>query len=270
MKTGQVRAPVAAGSFYPDDPAVLQEMVDELLAEAAPVHRASAPGAVIVPHAGYRFSGPIAASAYALVGPVTRVVLLGPAHFVPLARVAVPAAAAWATPLGDVPIDDELRDLAAAHGADVDDGPHEPEHSLEVQLPFLQCAMPGPFTVLPVVVGAAAPGDVADLIDALGEGFDRLIVVSTDLSHYFDVETARKLDRHTADAVVERDARAIRIGDACGVFALRGIVEHARRHDLPIRLLDLRNSADTAGDPWRVVGYGAFAVGQEKRETRTS
>ena len=262
MKTGHIRRPVAAGSFYPDDPAALEKMVDELLAEAAPSgHRASAPGAVIVPHAGYRFSGPIAASAYALVGPVTRVVIFGPAHFVPLGRVAVPAAAAWATPLGDVPIDDELRDLAAARGAAVDDEPHEPEHSLEVQLPFLQRAIRGPFSVLPVVVGAAAPGDVADLIDALSDGFDRLVVVSTDLSHYYDAETARKLDRHTADAVVERDARAIRIGDACGVFALRGIVEHARRHDLPIRLLDLRNSSDTAGDPWRVVGYGAFAVG---------
>jgi MEMO1 family protein len=214
-----------------------------------------------VPHAGYVFSGPVAATAYALVVPVSRVVLFGPAHFVPLSGMAVPAAAAWATPLGEVAIDDELRDRAAARGVRVDDGPHESEHSIEVQLPFLQCAVGRRFSVLPVAVGATSPGDVADLIDALGEGPDRLVVVSTDLSHYFDAETARTLDRRTADAVVERDARSIRIRDACGVFALRGIVEHARRHDLPVRLLDLRNSADTAGDPWRVVGYGAFSVG---------
>ncbi|MGZ6980476.1 MAG: AmmeMemoRadiSam system protein B [Acidimicrobiia bacterium] len=262
MKTRQVRRPVAAGSFYPDDPTALQELVDELLRGSAPTgKRAPAPGALIVPHAGYRFSGSIAATAYALVAPVTRVVLFGPGHFVPLTGMAVPASAGWATPLGEVPIDDELRERAAAAGARIDDAPHELEHSLEVQLPFLQRVAGERFTVLPVAVGATGTDAVADLIDALDDEPDRLIVVSTDLSHYLDAETARTLDRRTADAVVERDPRAIRIEDACGVFALRGIVEHARRHDLAIRLLDLRNSADTAGDPWRVVGYGAFAVG---------
>lgn len=261
MKTGQVRRPVAAGSFYPDDAAVLEETVDELLGGAAPPgRRPPAPGAVIVPHAGYRFSGPVAATAYALVARVKRVVLFGPSHFVRLSGMAIPAAAAWATPLGEVPIDDELREQAAAAGAKVDDAPHVLEHSLEVQLPFLQRVAGERLAVLPVAVGASRPDQVAHLIEALGDGPDRLVVVSTDLSHYLDAETARTLDRRTADAVVERDARAIRIEDACGVFALRGIVEHARRHDLPIRLLDLRNSADIVGDPWRVVGYGAFAV----------
>ena len=262
MRTGQVRAPVAAGSFYPDGAAALEETVDALLTGAAPSERRGpAPGAVIVPHAGYRFSGAVAATAYALVAPVKRVVLLGPAHFVPLTGMAIPAAAAWSTPLGDVPIDDELRERAAAAGAKVDDIPHILEHSLEVQLPFLQRVAGERFAVLPVAVGSSRPDEVAQLIEALGDGPAQLIVVSTDLSHYLDAETARRLDRRTADAVEARDARAIRIEDACGVFALRGIVEHARRRDLPIRLLDLRNSADTAGDPCRVVGYGAFAVG---------
>lgn len=261
MKTGQARKPVAAGTFYPEDPVVLAAAVDELLGEASPSgHRAPVPGAVIVPHAGYRFSGPVAATAFALVVPTKRVVLFGPSHFAALRGMAVPAAAAWATPLGDVPIDDELRDLASAHGVVVDDVPHEFEHSIEVQLPFLQRALRGPFAALPVAVGTTSPDEVADLLDALGEGPGRLVVVSTDLSHYMDAETARTLDRHTADAVVERDARAIGLRDACGVFALRGIVEHARRHDRTIRLLDLRNSADTVGDPWRVVGYGAFVI----------
>ncbi len=262
MRTGQVRVPVAAGSFYPDGAAALEETVDALLTGAAPSERRGpAPGAVIVPHAGYRFSGAVAATAYALVARVKRVVLLGPAHFVPLIGMAIPSCAGWASPLGEVPIDDELRERATAAGAKVDDAPHELEHSLEVQLPFLQRVAGERLTVLPVAVGATGPDAVADLIDALDDEPDRLIVVSTDLSHYLDAETARTLDRRTADAVVERDPRAIRIEDACGVFALRGIVEHARRHDLAIRLLDLRNSADTAGDPWRVVGYGAFAVG---------
>jgi MEMO1 family protein len=263
MKTGQVRTPVGAGTFYPEDPVELGETVDMLIGSAAPPeHRASAPSAVIVPHAGYRFSGPVAASAYALVVPVKHVILLGPAHFVQLTGMAIPTAAAWATPLGEAPIDDELRELATVHGVVVDDRPHVPEHALEVQLPFLQRVVRGPFAVLPVAVGATGPGEIADLIQALGDRPDRLIVVSTDLSHYLDAETARTLDRHTAEAVVARDARAIRIRDACGVFALRGIVEHARRYKVPIRLLDLRNSADTAGHPWRVVGYGAFAVGE--------
>ncbi len=261
MKTGRVRMPVAAGTFYPGHRAELAGVVGRLLAGAArPGVEEPVPAAVIVPHAGYRYSGPVAASAYALLRPVPRVILLGPAHFVPLFGCAVPAAAAWASPLGEVPIDPELRDEAAASGAVVDDEPHEPEHSLEVQLPFLQMCMHEGFTVLPVAVGESEPGEVASLIETLGSPADRLVVVSTDLSHYLDAATARRLDRRTADAVLTRDVGAIGPGDACGVFALRGAIEYARRNDLEIRLLDLRNSADTAGDPSRVVGYGAFAL----------
>jgi hypothetical protein len=260
MKTYQVRSPVAAGTFYPNDSAELAGTVDRLLAEARRATAQPRPWALIVPHAGYRYSGPIAATGYALLGPAPRVVVLGPAHFVPLHGLAVPAADAWATPLGEVPIDEELRDLAVGLGARVDDDPHESEHALEVQLPFLQRKLGMGLRVLPVAVGATEPRAVADLIEALGDGPDRLIVVSTDLSHYYDAETARKLDRRTADAVIARDPRAIRIEDACGVFALRGIVEHARRRDLAVQLLDLRNSSDTAGHTWRVVGYGAFAL----------
>jgi MEMO1 family protein len=261
MKTDRVRMPVAAGTFYPGDRGELAAVIGRLLADGAgPTIEGPVPAGVIVPHAGYRYSGPVAATAYALLRPVPRVLLLGPAHFAPLSGCAVPAAAAWATPLGEVPIDPELRDEAVASGAVVDDEPHQPEHSLEVQLPFLQTVMHDGFTVLPVAAGECAPGAVASLIETLGKLADRLVVVSTDLSHYHDAATARRLDRRTADAVLTRDVGAIGPGDACGVFALRGAVEYARRNDLEIRLLDLRNSADTAGDPSRVVGYGAFAL----------
>ena len=264
MRTGGIRAPVAAGSFYPDDAATLQALVDRLLAgidrPAKPAPTASAPVALIVPHAGFRFSGPVAATAFAQVRGARSAIVLGPAHSVPLGGCAVPAADAWATPLGEVPIDPDLRDAAAAAGARVDDVPHMGEHSLEVQLPFLQRVMPEGFTVLPVAVGVGEAGEVANLIEVLSDPPDRLVVVSTDLSHYHDAETARQLDGRTSDAIVARDPAAIGPFDACGVFALRGIVEHARRRDLPIQLLDLRNSADTVGDPWNVVGYGAFRV----------
>ena len=259
--TERTRSPVVAGAFYPADPDELAALVDGLLGEVGPAEPAARPGAVIVPHAGYEYSGPVAASAYALLGgaSIARVVLLGPAHFVPLGGAAVSGMTAWVTPLGQVPIDDDLRARAVDAGARVNDRAHQPEHSLEVQLPFLQRALADPFTMVPIVVGVSEAAPIADLIDALG-GPDTLVVISTDLSHYHDAETARRLDRRTADAVLECDPGMIGPEDACGVFALRGIVELARRRGSQIRLLDLRNSADTAGDSRRVVGYGAFAI----------
>lgn len=253
-----VRAPAVAGTFYPADPVELASMVDAMLEEARGGE--GAPVALVAPHAGYAYSGPVAASAYALLrgSDVRRVVVLGPAHYVPLRGCAVPASEAWATPLGDVPVDADAREVVRRAGATVDDGPHDPEHSIEVQLPFLQCVLTGGFSVLPVAVGACPPPVVARVIGAVPA--DALVVVSTDLSHYHDDATAKRLDRRTADAVLALDPDAIGPEDACGVFALRGLVEHARRRGLAIELLDLRTSADTAGDPRRVVGYGAFAL----------
>jgi MEMO1 family protein len=256
----RVRPPAAAGTFYPGRADELAGAVDGLLEEAEPVEIAL-PRAIIVPHAGYPYSGPVAATGFALLrgSGIGRVAILGPAHFVWLRGSAVPAAYAWRTPLGDVPLDAELRETAAGLGALVDDAPHAPEHSLEVQLPFLQRALSHAFSILPVAVGRSAPGEVAELIAALLP--TAFVVVSTDLSHYQDDATAKLLDRRTADAVLARDPDAIGAEDACGVFALRGIVELAGRDELDVRLLDLRTSADTAGDPSRVVGYGAFAIG---------
>lgn len=250
-----VREPAVAGTFYPGSAAELSAAVDAMLASAG-AGEAGELVALVVPHAGYVYSGPIAASAYRLLrgSTVRRVAILGPAHFVPLRGCATPAADAWATPLGQVPIDSELRELA---GVPVEDGPHEPEHSIEVQLPFLQRLLPSGFSVLPLAVGACRPTEVADVLGAFPP--DALVVVSTDLSHYHDDVTAKRLDRRTADAVLSSDPGAIGPDDACGAFPLRGLLEHARRRGLSVELLDLRNSADTAGDPRRVVGYGAFA-----------
>ena len=257
--TGERRA-AAAGTFYPSGPDELASQVDALLDGAHPPGDVGRPLALVVPHAGYVFSGPVAATAYALLRgrQIPRVALLGPAHFVPLHGSAVPGADTWRTPLGPFRIDPDLREIAVEAGAVVDDRPHELEHSLEVQLPFLARALVRAPAILPIAVGVAEPAAVADQIAALLPR--ALVIVSTDLSHYHDQATAEGLDRRTSEAVLARDADAIGREDACGSFALRGLVELARREELVVRLLDLRTSADTAGDPWRVVGYGAFFV----------
>ena len=255
-----IRRAVAAGSFYPADPATLARTVDGLLARA-PTGKAPTPRALVVPHAGYRYSGPVASTAYALVrGDVRSIALVGPAHFVPLHGSAVSAADVWETPLGGVAIDPDLREVTTGAGALVDDRPHRSEHALEVQLPFLQRILDPGFAVVPVAVGIGTPAQTADLLERLWEATE-LIVVSTDLSHYLGRAAAERLDRRTADAVVSRDPNAIDDGAACGIHALRGMAELARRRELQVRRLDLRTSADTGGGlDERVVGYGAFAL----------
>lgn len=250
------RAPVAAGLFYPADPEELSATVHRFLAGARASDGNGTVLGLVAPHAGYVYSGPIAASAFVLAPSSARVVLLGPSHFVPLEGMAVSGAEVWRTPLGDVPVADDLRRAALSAGAVVDDEPHRRDHALEVELPFLQRACPKGLEVLPVAVGRTTPAEVGGLIEALAA----FVVVSTDLSHYFDQATAQRLDRETADAAVARRPEAIGVDRACGVFALRGLVEHARRRDLAIEALDLRTSADTAGDPSSVVGYGAFVL----------
>jgi AmmeMemoRadiSam system protein B len=257
-----------AGLFYPDDPAALAALVDDDLRvarESGAAHDDAAPKALVVPHAGYVYSGPVAASGYARLRPsgVERVVLLGPAHRVPVQGMAVPGVDGFATPLGVVPVDDDARRRAlGCRGVITDDAAHADEHSLEVHLPFLQRVLgTDGWAVLPVVVGRADAGAVADLLDELWGGPETLVVLSTDLSHYHDAVTAARLDAGTAEAIVAGDERRLDPTDACGAYPLRGLLLAARRHGLAVRLLDLRTSADTAGGSDRVVGYGAFAVG---------
>ena len=265
----RVRQPAVAGAFYPADPAGLERLLDESFAQATPVAGSAAapaatPKAIVVPHAGYIYSGPVAATGYSLLTParetITRVVLLGPSHRVPLAGIAVPSVDALATPLGLVPVDTAARDtVLQLPQVVVDDTPHAVEHSLEVHLPFLQRTLLD-FSVLPLVVGRATAEEVAEVIEAVWGGPETLIVVSTDLSHYHDHVTAARLDRRTADAIEAGQPAAIDDFDACGAYPLRGLLVSAQRHGMHVTTHDLRTSGDTAGDRQRVVGYGAFSL----------
>ncbi|MCD9625020.1 AmmeMemoRadiSam system protein B [Rhabdothermincola salaria] len=274
--TTTTRPAAVAGLFYPDDPEALTAMVDADLAEgAARLPRlplsvetgGKGPKALVAPHAGYVYSGPVAGTAYAAVaerkGTVSRVVLLGPAHRVALRGMAVPSVDAFATPLGSVPVDDAARRAALdCRGVHLDDRPHAQEHALEVHLPFLQRVLgPDGWQVLPIVVGHATAEQVAAVVERLWGGPETLLVVSSDLSHYHDQATADRLDARTASAILAGAVDRIRPNDACGAHPLRGLLWAARRHGSKVTLLDLRSSADTAGEPDRVVGYGAFAVG---------
>lgn len=263
-----VRPPAVAGLFYPSDPISLATVIDHCLGavpEPAPEH--GAPVALVVPHAGYVYSGPVAATGYKRLASrqraVRRVVVAGPSHRVPLRGLAVPRSTAFLTPFGPVPVDEQLREVACRHrDVTVDDRPHAAEHALEVQLPFLQRILGTEgWSVLPLVVGDADPPVVADVLqDLLGD--ETLIVASTDLSHYERYADACEHDARTAAAVVAKDLDAIGPYDACGAYPLKGLLELARRRDLDVELLDLRNSGDTEGDRDRVVGYGAFAIGR--------
>ena len=258
------RPTAVAGTFYPGDPETLRSQVRAYLEAArrktTPTERW--PKALIAPHAGYVYSGPVAATAYARLatarGSVSRVVLLGPAHFVPVRGIAATSFDAWRSPLGDVRIDADARERAlAVPGVLVDDAAHEPEHSLEVHLPFLQEVL-GDFALAPFAVGETSPETVADLLEELWGGEETVVIVSSDLSHYHDHRTATELDRATAAAIEALEPTALHLDSACGVFPVRGLLVAARQKELRLETIDLRTSGDTAGGRDRVVGYGAF------------
>ncbi len=258
-----LRPAAVAGSFYPAAAGVLRDEVRAYLQEAATRRAAPAPKALIAPHAGYVYSGPIAASAYALLAPVRdrieRVVLLGPAHRVPVRGLALSGADAFETPLGTISTDAEAeRALGALPQVVVSPRVHACEHALEVHLPFLQ-HMLGRFSLVPLVVGDATPQEVAEVLQALWGGPDTLIVVSSDLSHYLPYGEARRVDARTAQSIVALDPTLDHL-QACGATPVNGLLTVARSRGLRIEQLDLRNSGDTAGDRARVVGYGAWAL----------
>jgi len=258
----RARLPAVAGLFYPDDPYELRAVVRGFLDAAAPLP-AQRPKVLIVPHAGYVYSGPVAAAAYrGLVGladSFERVVLAGPSHRVPVPGIAVPEVAAFDTPLGRVPVDVEtvsrLLSLPHVYATNL---PHRMEHSLEVQLPFLQMTLEH-FSLVPLAVGDATASTVAAALEACWGGPETLIVISTDLSHYRDYDSARRFDSATARQIRQREGD-FRDEQACGCRLLNGLMRIARARDLRVEELDLRNSGDTSGDRSRVVGYGAFAL----------
>jgi len=259
-----VRRAAVAGMFYPEAPSALATEVRSRLALASSSAASPdvPPKAVIVPHAGYIYSGEVAAKAYARLAPVRavvrRVVLFGPAHRVAVRGLALPTATSFATPLGRVAVDGEA--VAAALRLPqvlASDAAHAFEHSLEVQLPFLQTVL-DEFAIVPFVVGDAAPDEVAEVIDLLWGGPETLIVISSDLSHYHRYGEARAIDRATVDSILAL-SDSLDHDQACGATPINGMNRAARRRGLRPELLDLRNSGDTAGDRSRVVGYASIA-----------
>lgn len=262
MATASIRPAAVAGYFYPDDPRVLQAQIGEMLSTAVPLESVSPPKALIVPHAGYVYSGPVAASGYAAAAGlrhvVRRVVLLGPAHRMPVEAFALPAAQFFSTPLGQIPISrSDWLALQARPDVIVDDRPHALEHSLEVQLPFLQTILDA-FELVPLLVGDARTEQVADVLAQLWGGPETLIVISSDLSHYHPYAQACCTDRSAVEQILK-----LRPGldheQACGATPINGLLRVAPQHGLEPHLLDLRNSGDTAGDRSRVVGYTSIA-----------
>jgi len=260
-----VRPAAVAGAFYPADPAVLRRTVEDLLGDDPPIRLDGRPRLLIVPHAGYVYSGPVAATAYRLLrgmgDTLDRVVLVGPSHFAGFTGLASTGADALATPLGEVPVDRGSPESADAM-VRPDPVAHAREHSLEVQLPFLQVAL-GEFEALALLTGEVEPDAVADVLDEAITGDEVIGIVSSDLSHFLDYEQARRRDTRTAAAITELRPTDLSPEDACGRTAVQAALVLARRRGWTCRLLDLRNSGDTAGSKDRVVGYGAFAIGRE-------
>jgi len=256
------RQPAVAGTFYPANPTFLHEMLSQYLADVEMGHKV--PKAIIVPHAGYVYSGPIAATAYARLrqakDQVTRVVIIGPSHRVPFRGLAVSGAETFSTPLGHIPVDEEaVQLLTQLPFVQYMDQAHALEHSLEVQLPFLQETL-DEFKIVPIVAGDASPEQVAQVIETLWGGNETLIVISSDLSHYHDYATAKKLDQLTSRRIENLQYDLLTPESACGKVPVSGLLKVARDKSLSVKAIDLRNSGDTAGDKSRVVGYGAYAV----------
>lgn len=260
------RQPAVAGMFYPAEPRQLAHEVRGLLAEARPAD--VSPKALIVPHAGYIYSGAVAATAYATLVPVAarirRVVLLGPTHRVAVRGLALPGVEAFDTPLGRIPLDAEAAQ-AIAHlpQVTVSAAAHAQEHSLEVQLPFLQSVLPD-FRLLPLAVGMATSEEVAEVLEMLWGGEETLILISSDLSHFLPYAAAQRVDQATVQSILQL-RQPIDHEQACGATPIGGLVVAARKHHLAPHLLDLRNSGDTAGSQDRVVGYASIAFTEGER-----
>jgi len=259
----RVRQPAVAGTFYNGDIQTLTSHIDSMLGTAAASAAENiAPKAIIVPHAGYIYSGPVAACAYNQLNNirdhVKRVVLLGPVHRVPVRGLALPGSEVFATPLGEIPIDlDAAAAIQNLPQVVVSPEAHMPEHSLEVQLPFLQTVLDY-FKLLPLAVGDATPAEVAEVINTLWGGPETLIVISSDLSHFLPYDAAKVTDSETVHKILNMQSD-LNHEQACGGTPVNGLLLAARQHKLQPKLLDLRNSGDTAGDKDRVVGYTSIA-----------
>lgn len=261
-----IRPAAVAGLFYPDSASILANDLNSMLANAVQVEKMAAVKAIIVPHAGYIYSGPVAASAYALLrsirSTISRVILLGPAHRVAFRGLALPGVEAFATPLGNIPLDTKAAE-AIAHlpQVNVNSQAHAQEHSLEVQLPFLQSVL-GDFSLLPLAVGMATADEVTEVLELLWGGSETLIVISSDLSHYLPYDKAKSSDNASVQTILKL-GHGLTHEQACGATPINGLILAARKHHLAPHLVDLRNSGDTAGPRDGVVGYASLAFTEE-------
>ncbi|ARN75998.1 AmmeMemoRadiSam system protein B [Oceanicoccus sagamiensis] len=260
-----VRQPAVAGLFYPGSAQQLLKDVKQLLSDAsqAQQHSPIQAKAIIVPHAGYIYSGSTAAKAFSALGPkastIKRVVMVGPAHRVKLRGLAISDVQYFRTPLGDIPIDQEANSACLnLPEVQIMDSAHWQEHSLEVQLPFLQAVLED-FSLVPVIVGDSTSAEVQALLDLLWGGPETLIVISSDLSHFHDYSTAQYIDRSTCEAIEHFDLDHIDLKQACGSIGLKALLQAAKHRNMQVHTLGLCNSGDTSGDQERVVGYGSWA-----------
>jgi AmmeMemoRadiSam system protein B len=256
------RKPAVAGSFYPANLQQLQQLLARYLDDAE--SNAKVPKAIIAPHAGYIYSGAIAASAYtrlkAAHALITRVVIIGPSHRLGFQGLAVSQADSFSTPLGTIPVDTQVvHAIARLPFVQYIEQAHSHEHSLEVQLPFLQTVLDD-FSIIPIVAGDASPEQISLVLATLWGGNETLIVISSDLSHYHDYKTAQQLDQATSTAIENLHYEKLNFDSACGRVPISGLLKLARDHALSVKNIDLRNSGDTAGDKQRVVGYGAYII----------
>ncbi len=261
-----MRLPAVVGQFYPADPGELRAEVTAFLA-AAKTAEGKIPKAIIAPHAGYMYSGPIAGSAYACLARgrdrFKRVVLLGPSHFVGFDGLAASSATVFQSPVGPVPVDDDaLARIRALPQVTTLDAAHAHEHSLEVQLPFLQIAL-AEFKLVPLVVGEASAEEVGGVLNELWGGDETCIVISSDLSHYHDYRTAQQADRETARLIESLNWQRLHGNQACGCRPIGGLLWVAKARGLRCQTVDLRNSGDTSSGHDRVVGYGAFVFTED-------
>jgi len=260
----KIREPAVAGTFYPADPDQLKQMLMHYLNDASTAGKV--PKAIIAPHAGFIYSGPIAASVYARLKAakevINQVLLIGPSHRVGFQGLALSTAEQFSTPLGNIEVDTQsVKQLAEYPFISYLDQAHELEHSLEVHLPFLQTVLKQ-FSLIPIVAGDAPADQVCQLLEQFWGKAGTLIVISSDLSHFHDYETAQKLDRETSEIIEKLQYEKLDSGSACGRVPIRGLLRLARKNNLQVKTIDLRNSGDTAGsgDKNRVVGYGAYVI----------
>jgi len=271
-----IRKAAVSGQFYPDDKPYLQEMIAHFLDDAISrsvsknkpplitLNAALKPKAIIVPHAGYIYSGMVAATAFSCLLPfkeqIKRIILLGPSHRVSFSGLATSSADYFQTPLGNTRIDQEAnRQICLLPQVNLNDDAHQFEHSLEVELPFLQLVL-GDFSLVPLVVGDANDEAVSEVLEMLWGDSETLVVISSDLSHFLDYESARQRDQKTCEAIESYSLESIHYDDACGKNPIKGLLLSAQKHALNITRLALCNSGDTAGDKARVVGYGAWVL----------